>query len=178
MPQINNANQSLITMFPMSSERTQNRSQCSTTKNWMPANLIYPETNKRLACNYFGSNDYRRKRTINDLRETVIEERSPQKQLLKKKKYASISPDCGALQNREANYLTDSPMEKDSVYNKTATFFIPKQLELQQDEFRRFETSVRPDNEDSSVGVITEAEKAAEALAEVLIRTPEDFKGV
>ena len=142
----------------------------------MPANLIYPDTNKRLTCNYFGANDYRRKRTIEDLRETVIEERSPQKHLLREKKYSSISPSHGVVPNREATNLSDCAIDKDSVYNKTAaTFFIPKQFEQQTEEFRRFETSVRPDNEDSSLGVVTEAEKAAEALAEVDIQTPEDL---
>ena len=39
----------------------------------LPQNYIYPDTNTRLTCNYFGSNDYTRKMTIEDIRDQVVE---------------------------------------------------------------------------------------------------------
>lgn len=45
----------------------------------VPAHFEYPETDMSMTCNYFGPNDYMRKKTIKDLRLKVIEERSTKK---------------------------------------------------------------------------------------------------
>ena len=41
----------------------------------IPAHFEYPDTDMNLTCNYFGPNDYTKKRTIEDIRMKVIEER-------------------------------------------------------------------------------------------------------
>ena len=48
-------------------------------KEEVPAHFEYPETDMSMTCNYFGPNDYMRKKTIKDLRLKVIEERSTKK---------------------------------------------------------------------------------------------------
>jgi len=46
-----------------------------------PSNYVYPETNMSLTSNYFGPDDYRKKKTIDDIREQVLIDRSSKKKL-------------------------------------------------------------------------------------------------
>lgn len=107
----------------------------------------------RLTCNYFGANDYSRKKTIDDIKERVIEERSTQRN-------SKLYKGGGTQGLRTNQLLTDSATEK-SWPSK-----------LQEASLVRNETAQRP-GQDSKM-----TEEKTETRTESQIKTPDGCKGV